>query len=96
MSVCVCVCYVLLCQIIKCFFSDYHQMTPSSSTSKDPPAVPSEQNISASAEFQGNGSEFLELFEEENIQHQESCREDNFNPLQPLKLDCSLNWEMRQ
>lgn len=93
----VCVC-VLMCHIIKCFLPGYGQMSYLPSMSMDLSKHDFEQNSSKSSEFQENYDVSCEIFLgtfEETIfsQHQESCIEDSFNPLQPLRLDCSLNWK---
>uniref|UniRef100_A0A8C6HSF7 Selection and upkeep of intraepithelial T cells 10 n=1 Tax=Mus spicilegus TaxID=10103 RepID=A0A8C6HSF7_MUSSI len=76
----------------------YGQMSYLPSMSMDLSKHDSEQNSSKSSEFQENYDVSCEIFLgtfEETIfsQHQESCEEDSFNPLQPLRLDCSLKWK---
>jgi hypothetical protein len=87
-----------MCHIIKCFLPGYGQMSYLPSMSMDLSKHDFEQNSSKSSEFQENYDVSCEIFLgtfEETIfsQHQESCIEDSFNPLQPLRLDCSLNWK---
>ncbi|XP_021044604.1 selection and upkeep of intraepithelial T-cells protein 10-like [Mus pahari] len=74
----------------------YGQMSYLPSTSMDLSKHDSEQNSSQSSEFQEtcdvNREMLLGTFEETIFsQHQESYEEDSFNPLQPLRLNCSLN-----
>ncbi|XP_031234080.1 selection and upkeep of intraepithelial T-cells protein 10-like [Mastomys coucha] len=74
----------------------YSQMSYLLSTSMDLSRHDSEQNSSKSSEFHENYDMICKMLlgtREEMIlsQHQESCEEDSFNPLQPLRLDCSLN-----
>lgn len=74
----------------------YGQMSCLSSMNMNLSTHDSNQNSSQSAEFQENYdvncNVFLETGEEEILsQHQENYELESFNPLQPLRLDCSRN-----